>query len=225
MRLLRAELYVEFTDEIKTPSLSQRVHQAITNRAPSGYEEIAEPGVHIRARKRKMVVDWDTSCCSVIVEQIADASESIDTIISVLDKVNAVAPMNRMQNKMVITNWLLPALNYDFLSLEQKYREIMMVNQPIQEGAYDSSVILDIKARRWTLHHQSGAMRTKQLLTDFIEFKPADLPKVFLFLLASIEEQKVLQYSREEMHQFLITSFELCKSHSDIFERIWEGIL
>ena len=223
MRLLSFEIEIEFAEEIQVPSLSQRVHQAITGRTPTKkYEETTVPDVHIRATKRKMIIDWDTSACTITLEHISSPQHCIDTILSLLKNIDTVAPINRLSSRTVTTYWLLPTPNYDFPSLERKYRETMMAQQTIQDGTFDSSVILDIKANKRILHHQSGAMGIKQLLDDFLIFKPDDVPKVFLFLLTSIVERKVIQYSSEEMYSFLANAFDLCKSHGDAFEQIWE---
>lgn len=225
MQLLSFETKVELTEEIRVPSLSQRVHRAITGGAPTKEEKTAEPGVHIRMTKRKVVIDWDTSQCTITLEHITSPENCIETTLSLLSNIDAVAPINQLNSRTIITCWLLPTPNYDFPSLERRYRETMIVRQPIQKGTFDSSVILDIRANRWILHHQSGAMGIKQLSDDFLLFKPKGVPKVFLFLLASITEEKVVQYSSKEMRDFLAKSFKLCKSHSNAFEQIWEGVL
>lgn len=207
------------------PSLSQRVHQAITGRVPAKYEETTEPGVHIRATKRKMVIDWDTSSCTITLEHITRPDDCIRTLVSLLNTINTLAPIEQFRRRIFTTQWLLPTPRYDFVALEQKYRETMTSQQFVQDGTFDSSVILDIKVKDWILHHQSGAMGIKQLLDDYLVFKPDNVPNAFLFLLAGIMERKVVQYSSEEMHDFLANSFDLCKSHSNAFEQIWEDIL
>lgn len=225
MRLLSFEIEIEFAEEIRVPSLSQRVHRAITGKTPPQYQKPSEPGVNIRSIKRKLVVLWTTNSCSIQVEHFTSPGDCIHTIVTLLNTINAVVPINQFRKRLATTQWLLPAPSYKIAALEQKYRETMISRQFVQHSIFDSSVILDIKTNDWTLHHQSGAMGIKQLLDDYLFFKPENVPNTFLFLLASIIDEKMVQYSSEEIHDYLTKSFDLCSSHSNRFERIWEGIL
>lgn len=225
MRLLGIELSFDFVEEIREYTLTQQVHKAITGRMPEESIQQVREEVLVRSPKRKLAVKWDSQSFGVGLEEVTNIDNFAEVIIPLLNRINEVAPIDQLTRRMIMTEWLLPTPNYDFAALEQKYRKTMMAPQPIQDSAFDSSIILDIKVKDWILHHQSGAMGIKQLLLDYLAFKPDNVPKVFLFLLASIAETKVVQYSSEEMRSFLVKSFALCKSHSDAFEKIWEAVL
>ena len=224
MRLVHLEIRVDFAEEIEEYSLEQKVYKAITGKMPRELEQKTKQPVLIRSPKRKQTVEWDTESCGVVLEEVPDINNFLKLVILLLDNINAVAPIGKLSRRNLITHWLLPAPNYDFKALEQKYRETIMVPKPFCQGTVDSSIILDISVRDGILHHQSGAMWPQQL-DDYLYFKAADIPKAFLFLWASIEEKKMVNYSSEEMQNYLLMSFNHCKSHSEAFERIWEGIL
>jgi len=225
MRLLGIDLRFDFVGEIREYTLAQQVHKAITGAKPKETRQQVAEDVMVRSPKRKLAVKWGSESFGVVLEEVTNIDDFTEVVMPLLDRINGVAPIDQLTGRMIITDWLLPTPSYDFAALEQKYRKTMMTPQSIQDGTFDSSVILDSKVKDWILHHQSGAMSVKQLLRDYLAFKPDNVPNVFLFLLTSIEETKVVQYSNEEMRNFLAKSFALCKSHSDAFERIWEGVL
>jgi len=144
---------------------------------------------------------------------------------TLLEKIVKIAPIGEISNRMFITHWILPAPNYDFASLERKYRETMIVENDISSVAYDSSVILDIGSDKRTLHHQSGAMAPPQLHQTYLRFKLDNVPKTFVFLEAAIWDKDVIQYSMKEMHSFMEKSLDDCVSHSKLFHQFWEGRL
>ncbi len=224
MRPLSIELRFDFAEKFREYSLSQKVRGAITGKAPEESKQQVEEEVLVRSLKRKLAVRWNGQSLGVVLEEIRNIDNFIEITIPLLNKINEVAPINNLTRRTVV-EWLLPTPKYDFAALEKKYREIMIGRQFVQNGTFDSSVVLDIKVNNWTLHHQSGAMGLKQLLDHYLVFKQEDLPKVFLFLIVGITDEKVIQYSSEEMHDFLTKAFKLCKSHSDAFEQMWEAIL
>lgn len=225
MRLVSLQLEIEFAEEIREYSLEQKVHKAITDEMPEEAERQTQQRVGIRFTKNKLAVRWDTRSIVVNLEQVSNIDNFIEIVISLLDRINEVAPIGKLSRRNFITNWLLPAPNYNFSALECKYRETMIVQKPICEDTIDSSALLDISISDGILHHQSGAMKIKQLSDHYLVFKPDDVPAVFLFLWASIEEKKVVKYSGEEIRNYMIKSFNHCKSHSEAFERFWEEIL
>lgn len=225
MRLVHLEIRVGFAEEIQEHSLEQKVHKAITGKIPRELEQKTKQPVLIQSPKRKQAVKWDTESCDIVLEEVPDINNFLKMVILLLDNINAVAPIDKLSRRNLTTYWILPAPNYDSPSLEQKYREIMLAQNEISSLAADSSAIFDIRIGELTLHHQSGPMWPQQLLDDYLHFKAADIPKAFLFLWASIEEKKVVKYSSEEIQNYLLRSFNHCKSHSEAFDRIWEGIL
>lgn len=90
------------------------------------------------------MIGWDISSCTITLEHIDNPGNCIETSLSLLKNINAVATINRLSSRTVTTRWLLPTPDYDFSSLERKYRETMMTQQSIQDGALGSSVILEI---------------------------------------------------------------------------------
>ncbi len=225
MRLVQFGIRLDFAEERRIYTLAQKVREVIIGRIPSERKPPYELGSLIPVSKKKLAIIWEPQWCLIALEDVSNLDKSIETILTTLEQINSAAPIYKLNERRVSTYWILPAPNYDFPSLEQKYREIMIAQNEISNLASDSSVILDIEMGEWILHHQSGAMWPQQLLDDYLQFKPDDIPKAFLFLEASIMEQKVLEYSTKETQDHLLRSFNYCKSHSDGFARIWEGIL
>lgn len=225
MQLLGTELKFDFVKEVREHTLAQRVHKAITGELPKEPKQPIEERVLVRSAKEKLAIRWDSQSFGVVTQEMLSIDSFVKTVTTLLDKINEVSPINQVKDRMIITEWLLPTPKCDFSALERKYRKAMISPQAIQDGAFDSSVILDSKIKDWILHHQSGAMEPKQLHDDYLIFKLDNVPKVFIFLLVSITETKVVKYSSEEIRNFLPKAFDLCKSHSDAFEKIWEAAL
>jgi len=142
-----------------------------------------------------------------------------------LEIINSAAPITKISSKQLVTNWIIPARKQTFSALEELYRRRMMAEGKFMHGTYDSSVVLDMKIDDCILHHQSGPMEPKQLCANYLEYEREDLPKVFLFLYASLRDAKVIEYSREEMQHYLEKAFDQCTAHSQAFSEIWEGYL
>lgn len=188
-------------------------------------EIFPERGARLEVSKDKVSVIWQPTFCRIRIENVSNLKYCIDRIMSFLGEIDKVAPIGEVSSRIFITYWILPAPNYNFASLERKYRDTMIVENDISNVAYDSSVILDISADGRTLHHQSGAMAPPQLQQTHLAFKLDNLPKAFIFLEASILDNNVIQYLREEMHSFMESSLSDCISHSKLFGEFWEGRL
>jgi hypothetical protein len=225
LRLALLGIELDFAEEKCIYTLSQKVHEAITGELPEPPEPPYGPGILVRVSKKKLVTMWEPERCTVAVEHVSNPDKCFEPILTTLERINSVVPINKLNKRRVTTYWILPALNYDFPSLEQKYRETMTVKNEIQSLAFDSSVIFDTKKGKWTLHHQSGAMWPEQLYTDYLQFKAKYIPEAFLFLEASMVDENMIKYSSEDIYNYLKVSLDYCKAHSDVFQRLWEGIL
>lgn len=226
MRLVQFGIRLDFAEEGRIYTLGQKVYRAITGEVPSKPELGYTEGFKLRASKRKLAIIWNPHWCVVASEDVSNPDKCIETILTTLEQISSAAPIRKLNERRVITYWILPAPNYDFPSLEQKYRERMIAQNEISSLAYDSSAVFDIRIGEWILHHQSGAMDPQQLLgSDYLQFKADDIPKTLLFLDTSIVDKKVVEYSSKDIRNYLVASLDHCKFHSDAFHRIWEGIL
>ena len=225
MRLIHLQIELDFAEEFHSYSISEQMYKELTGRLPRAVEESPEPGIILRSLKRKQLVSWNTNSCRIAMESVTNPKECFDIMAELLKTINKVAPIGRLSKRHLTTYWLLPTENYTFKSLEQKYREILTTQQPVWKNVFDSSIITDIKVDNLILHHQSGPMGTSQLRDDYAMFKLESIPRVFLFLWASVYNDKVVKYSAEDIRRFLTVSFEHCEYHSKLFERIWRGIL
>ncbi len=226
MRLVQLGIRLDFAEERRIYTVGQKVVEAITGEVPVEPKPPHTQGVKFRSSKRKLAIVWNPLWCVIASEDVSNLDTCIETILTTLEQISSAASIYKLSERRVITYWILPAPSYDFPSLEQKYREIMIAQNEISSLASDSSTVFDINMGKWTLHHQSGTMEPQQLLGgNYLQFKADDIPKAFLFLEASIMEKKVLEYSNKDTRNYLVKSLDYCKSHTDAFNRIWEGIL
>jgi len=225
LRLVQFGIRLDFAEERRIYTIGQRVYEAITGEVQSKAKPEYGEGIKLRATKRKLAILWNSLWCVIALEDVSNLDRCIETILATLEQISSAAPIYKLNKRRVITYWILPAPNYDFPSLGQKYRERMIAKNEISSLAYDSSAVFDIRMGEWILHHQSGPMWPQQLLGDYLQFKPDDIPKAFLFLEASILDERVVEYSSEDTRKYLVASLDYCKSHSDAFDRICEGIL
>lgn len=221
MRLIHLQIQLIFEYEFHSYSVSEQLYKELTGRTPLIVEHLEEPGVVIRSNKRKELVAWDKDSCSVVIESELAPSKCFGRMVTLLESVNKIAPIGDLSERRLITHWLLPSNRYNFKSLERRYRETMMIQQPIWGKTVDSSVILDTRIGNLTLHHQSGPMKPKQLREDFAIFRLDNIPNSFLFLWVSIHSKKMIKYSPTDIRDFMNSSFEYCEHHSKLFENIW----
>lgn len=225
-------LRLQFAEAVRMYPLSYQIFSRLTGKPLEPKPEpIIEHDARLRVEKDKMTVVWIPTSCRITLEELSDIPDAsdkkhyIDRIISTLETINEVAKMGKLSYKRLLTYWILPTPQYDFVSLERKYREIMIAKNDISDTAYDSSTILDFRRDKWDLHHQSGAMEPQQLHGEYLAFKLDNVSKTFIFLEASLTDNNVLQYSREEAHSFMEGALEICISHMEEFKRIWKECL
>ncbi len=224
MRLIHLALTLNFEKEFISESISQRLHKALTGKT-SLCEELEEPGVEFRSLKKRQQVNWDSTSCRIVMESVADYSECITKMAAILETINQIAPIGRLSRKEFVTYWIIPANDYSFRLLEKKYRDTFIAPQRIWDNGYDSSVIVDMKINGMVLHHQSGAMERTQLRREYAAFKLDDVPPVFVFLLATVESFKMIEYSYNDISCFLNMAVDNCKIHSELFEETIKAIL
>lgn len=223
MRLVHVEGVLEFKGEFVSDSISQQLSKALTGKK-AVMEQVVEP-VEFRSTKKRQLITWDIDSCRVVIESIDDLEECITKMLAFFNTIDNIAPFGLLSRREFTTYWIYPAEGYSFKSLEQKYRKMFICNHTAWEKASDSSVIVDLKMNGYTLHHQSGAMRTQQLNQEFLEFRLENIPKVFLFLWASVISNKLIQYSEDSMREYLHKSLTMCLNHISLLEDTWKESL
>jgi len=224
MQPVQFGLWLQFVEEIRGHSLSYQLLTTLGGKSTEP-ERIPERGVRFLLDQDKVSIIWMPTYCFITSENISDKNQHIDRIVSVLEIINKVATIEKLRTRRFHTYWILPTPQYDFVSLERKYRETMIKQNEVTNAAYDSSTFFDIRVDKWSLHHQSGAMEPQQLQRRYLRFKLDNVPKTFIFLEATILDENVIQYSKGEMHGFMESSLEYCVSHMEKFNQIWEKCL
>jgi hypothetical protein len=229
MKPVQFGLWVQFAKAINIRTLSYQIFTTLSGELPKQEPEaVMERGVKLRLDKDKMTVSWMPTHCQITSEKISDISNKkqyIDRIISVLETINGIAKIEKLRSKRLLTYWILLTPQYDFVSLERKYREMMITKNDISNTAYDSTAIFDIRRDKWILHHQSGPMEPQQLQQNYLSFKLDNLQKTFIFLEASLLDNTMIEYSKGEVYSFMERALEICISHMEEFNRICEGCL
>ena len=224
MQPVQFGLWLQFVEEIRGQSLSYQLLTTLGGKLTEP-EQIPEPGVRFRVGQDKVAIVWMPTYCFVTSENVSDENPQIDRIVSALEIINRVATIEKLSTRRFQTYWILPEPQYDFVSLERKYREAMFAQNEVTNAAYDSSSFFDIRKDKLRLHHQSGAMEPQQLQETYLRFKLDNVPKTFIFLEATILDENVIQYSEGEMHKFMESSLGHCVSHMEKFNQIWESCL
>lgn len=225
MQLVHFSVELKFAEAGQLSSPAEKVFRAITGKKPDK-SKVVEPGAHVSVSDARVDILWYFNKCKIILEDVSSLERCVETALLWLSQIDKVAPTGKIDSTGVTTYWLLPAPSYDFASLERKYREKMIVNnEDILKGTFDSSIVLDIGISDCILHHQSGAMKRQQLLEDYLTFKPDEVPEVFLFLEANIINEDKVKYSKDGMRKRLSAFFEHCMSHSNAFGQIWKEAL
>lgn len=226
MDLIRYETILEFLKESRVTTPAQSVFKALSNRDAPETGRPREPGVRIRDDKDKVEVVWDYDSCKIVHEDMASYDDCIQKTIILLHKIKSVVPIPKLSSRRVIMYWILATKKYDFKSLELKYRENFIKESTIFDNCFDSSIVIDMKRDKYILHHQSGAMDVAQLQALYKTFKIKEgHPKLFLFLETTITSKEVVEYSSEGMKDFLLSSYQIGKSHSDAFQNTMEELL
>ncbi len=226
MDISRFETNLEFSEKTRVITPAQAVMQRISAKDISKLERPFEPGARIRDEKLKFAALWTYDNCSILYEDLIDHKQAITRTLSILENINDVAPIAKIKSRRLRIFWIRPVRNYEFKPLEHKYRQCFIKESEIFDDCCDSSVVLEMSRGRLNLHHQSGIMDISQLQKDFRVFKMKKVTsKVFIFLSTTISSTDVVEYSRKSLEEFLVNSFELCRTHSDGFEKILEEVI
>jgi len=223
MNISRFELILDFAEETRLHTHSHIVSKALGEEL---LDEEYQP-VIVRDEKDKFGVRWDYEECGIIKEDIGDEKECINTFVATLESINNVAPLGKLSMRYLRVDWIFPVSDkYDFKTLEVKYRQAFIKENELFRECYDSSVVIDMKYDQLTLHHQSGAMDLAQLQDMFKVFTIKEgHPSLFLFLNTQVTDKQLTTYSRDDMENFIQHSFQLCKTHAEVFGKTVEGIL
>lgn len=226
MDISHFETKLGFSEKTRVITPAQAVIQRIGTREISKLERPPEPGVRIRNQRLKLAVLWTYDDCSIVFEDPIDHRQAITRILSVLENINDVAPIGKIKFRNLRIFWIRPISNYEFKLLERKYRQCFIKESKIFYNCLDSGLMLEMSRGRLKLDHQSGIMDISQLQKDFRVFKMKEVAsKVFIFLSTTISSSDIKQYSRKSYEEFLLNSFEICRAHSDEFEKIMEEVI
>lgn len=224
MQLVQLILQIEFDERntlLHTPA--RKVFQALGGKV--GKTQPTEPGAHILSESDKAEIRWNYDYCSIALEQIERHAESLKLIIDYLRTIDSVVPIGKLKVVELRTNWILPMTKYDFASLNRLYMQTVLSQKDYMQATFDTGVVLDMRIDDWIIHHESGPMNLKQLQEEYLHFRWGNLPQVFIFLLVSVKSINLLQYSVEQMGDFLTRGFDYCSRHSDNFYNIWRDYL
>ncbi len=223
MQLVRLRIEFQFDETTSLHTPARRVFETLGGKATKA--KASEPGANLKFEKSKLEINWRYEKCRVSIEDTNDSGKCLSMVKGILEKINNTAPMGKLNDTEITTEWILPTKKHDFRSLEELYAKTMMCTEEFMPGRYDSSVVLDSRTGDFVLHHQSGPMMEKQLAKEYLAFKRPNLPKNLIFLMIGAKYVKMIQYNKDEMNRFIEDAFGLCESHSKEFSKIWEGKL
>lgn len=227
MELLHFEASIDFSEEDISESISAKVRAVLTGKKPSPSDVGPEAGVTVTSTREKSKISWNHKRCRFLFESEPNLIKCADNVLSLLGRIQSVAPITAIKETRFDMCWMLPALGYSFVTLELKYREAMiMPYEELMLGISDSSVLFDADLAGIHLHHQSGAMGPGQLTMDYLDFEyDGDLPEAFMFLTTRVSSKELVQYSESAVRQHFTKLVQCSENHSKLFEHIWRDVL
>lgn len=223
MQLVQFNVKFEFDELTQLYTPARKVFNAFGGKTPK--RPPREPGTSIRDEQSKLLVRWDYKGCRIALERTEKRDEVMNLIMRLLQVIDSAVPIGRIRKTYVTTSWILPAPHHDYTSLNKLYMRTIISQKDFMQYTYDSSVMFDSRIDEFAFHHQSGPMEPKQLLEDYLLFKRDKLPKVFIFLLTRLTNNKVIEYTKKEMRDFLEGALSHCERHSEQFDKLWEDSL
>ncbi len=223
MEISRLELVLDIAEEAKLHTHSYNVSKTLGEELS---DEEYQP-IIVRDEKNKFGIRWDYETCGIITENVENENDCINKFISTLESINKVAPFGKFSTRKLRVDWIFPVNEkYDFKTLELKYRHIFIKDNEIFKKCYDSSVVMDMSYEHIKLHHQSGTMDISQLQNMFKVFTiKKGHPTLFLFLNTEASESRIINYSVDNMKEFILYSFNLCKNQAEEFGKMMEAVL
>jgi len=226
LRLVHCAIEIGFTEKSRLATPAERVLEAISGKGGKKMKRPLDPGVSVKDDDKKVDIRWQRGRLTIELEDLSVIGSCLEVILGWMERINAVAPIGNVRRTNVTMFWIYPAPKYDSISLERKYREVMVVkHEGVFEGVFDSSVLFDSVKDAGELHHQSGPMGIKQLKEGYLTFDISDVPDNFIFLWCGCKSGKMVEYSQEGMSKHLNNIFKCCKLHSDEFSKMWEEVI
>lgn len=227
MELLHFEAFIDFSEEDIPESISTKVRAVLIGKKPSPSDVGREPDVTVISAREKSEISWNHKRCRFLFESEPNLIKYADNVLSLLGRIQSVAPITAIKETRVDMYWMLPAPGYSFVTLERKYRETMtMPYEDLMLGISDSSVLFDADLAGIHLYHQSGAMKPAQLTMSYLNFEyDGDLPEAFMFLTTRVSSKEVVQYSESAVRQHFTKLVQCSENHSKLFEHIWRDVL
>jgi hypothetical protein len=218
---IELELIFDKTSVALTPAYSifSKLSDAKSPKPPH------EPGVTLRNEQIKRAFKWDYNSCGILYEDVINYNDCLAQFVKLLDEVNNIVPIGKISTQVLRTFWVIP-VKYDFAALETKHRNMFIKDNVLFNNIFDSTFVIESKIDSADFHHQSGAMTLNQLQSQYRVFKQKEaFPNIFLFMAATLTSRESIEYSNQSMGEYIQRAFQICKSHSDNFQRTMEGVL
>ena len=222
MNISKFELILQFSDSTKVRTPIQNIAMLLGEEAN---EEI-EPVIS-RRENEKFAIRWDYDEVGILKEDVRNVRQCITKFLKTTEKINGMIPIGNVSKRRLVIDWIFPVNNkYSFKQLQHKYTNLFIINDKLVRNTFDSSVLLDYHSKQGILHHQSGVMKIPQLEKEFRSFViPKINPKLFLFLETEIENEQPMTYSEQDMRDFVVESYQICKFHATLFKKVMEAVL
>ena len=222
MNISKFELILQFSDSTKVRTPIQNIAMLLGEEAN---EEI-EPVIS-RRENEKFAIRWDYDEVGILKEDVRNVRQCITKFLKTTEKINGMIPIGNVSKRRLVIDWIFPVNNkYSFKQLQHKYTDLFIINDKLVRNTFDSSVLLDYHSKQGILHHQSGVMKIPQLEKEFRSFViPKINPKLFLFLETEIENEQPMTYSEQDMRDFVVESYQICKFHATLFKKVMEAVL
>jgi hypothetical protein len=179
MQLVHFKIDFEFDETTRLHTPARKVFNAFGGKVRK--TKPSEPGANLKDEKSKLEIIWRYERCKIRLEDTEDRSKCLSRVKGILEAIDNVAPIGKLNNTEVMTEWILPAKRHDFNSLSELYAKTMISTKEFMPGIYDYSVVFDSRIGDFVLHHQSGPMMEEQLAKEYLIFKRPNLPKNLIY--------------------------------------------
>jgi hypothetical protein len=222
MNISKFELILHFSNTLRAKTPIQNIGLLLGEEVTEDIEPVIS-----RKESEKFAIRWDYDEVGILKEDVRNVRGCINKFLKTTKIINGAVPIGNLLKRQLVIDWIFPIdEKYNFKQLQRKYTEFFINNNELIRNTFDSSVLLDYHSEQGTLHHQSGAMQIPQLENEFRSFViPKNNPKLFLFLETQIENGEPITYSDLDMEDFIGKSYQICRTHANVFQKIVEAVL
>ena len=124
MQLVHFKIEFQFDEKASLRTPARKVFHALGGKVTK--TKVPEPGANLKDEKSKVEINWRYERCRIRMEDTEDSSKCLSMVKGMLERIDNVAPMGKLNNTVILTEWILAAKRHDFNSLNELYEKTMI---------------------------------------------------------------------------------------------------